>query len=90
MEDLVLAILTLALSVCFFEHLTQSGMDALFIIVSLASMPAAGYLAYERGRSQRRWVYLAAFIGPFALPALYFTAAVANLRGKDSVTRPQA
>jgi len=90
MEDLVLAILTLALSVCFFEHLTQAGMDALFVIVSLASMPAAGYLAYERGRSQRRWVYVAAVIGPFALPALYFAAAISALRGTDSVSRPRA
>jgi len=90
MEDLILAVLTLAVSACFFEHLTRAGMDALVIIVSLASMPIAGYLAYERGRSQRRWVYVAAVIGPFALPALYFTAAISNLRGTDSASRPPA
>jgi hypothetical protein len=90
MEDLVLAFVTLAASVCFLGHLAQAGMDTLVIVVSFASMPTVGYLAHERGRSQRRWVYLAAVIGSFALPALYFTTAISNFRRSGGVSRPQA
>ena len=90
MEDLVLAFVTLAASVCFLGHLAQAGMDTLVIIVSLASMPTVGYLAHERGRSQRRWVYAAAVIGPLALPVLYFVSAISNLRRMGGTSRPQA
>jgi hypothetical protein len=83
MEDLVLAFVTFAASMCFLGHLAQAGMDTLVIIVCLASMPVVGYLAYERGRSQRRWVWIAAFIGPLAIPMLYFIAAFSSL-GTDN------
>jgi hypothetical protein len=84
MEDLILAFVTSAASMCFLSHLAQAGMDTLVIIVSLASMPVVGYLAYERGRSQRRWVWIAAFIGPLAIPLLYFIAAFSSLRTDNS------
>jgi hypothetical protein len=49
-----------------------------------------GLLAHERGRSQRRWVYVAAIIGPLAIPLLYFIAAVSGLRRADSNSRRRA
>ncbi|TAI66001.1 hypothetical protein [Bradyrhizobium sp. Leo170] len=72
MEDLILAFVTFAASICFLNHLAHAGMDAFVIVVALVSMPVVGYLAYERGRSQRRWVWIAAAIGPLAIPLLYF------------------
>lgn len=90
MEDLILAFVTLALSACVLSHIAQAGMDALVVIVSLASMPIVGLLAHERGRSRRRWVYVAAIIGPLAIPVLYFTVAISGLRRADSNSRPRA
>jgi len=81
MEDLLLALVTSAMSIGFVAYLAQAGMDALVIIVSLASMPLVGYLAYERGRSQRRWIYLALFLGPLAVPLLYFVSAISSWTG---------
>jgi chromate transport protein ChrA len=52
----------------------------------VASIPLAGYLAYERGRSQRRWALAAVMIGPFAIPMLYFVAAISSFR-KTNVSR---
>ena len=43
-------------------------------------MLLVGYLAHERGRSQSRWVWTAAVIGPFAIPLLYLAAAAASVR----------
>jgi hypothetical protein len=80
MEELLLALVTFAASVCFLGHLAKEGMDTFAIVVSVASMPVVGYLAYERGRSQRRWVWVAAVIGPLAIPMLYFIAAISRLR----------
>ncbi len=78
MEDLLLAFVTSAMSMGFVAYLAHEGMDALVIILSLASMPLVGYLAYERGRSQRRWIYVALFLGPLAIPLLYFTSAISS------------
>jgi hypothetical protein len=39
-----------------------------------------GYLAYERGRRQPRWVWIAAVIGPLAIPLLYLVAATSTFR----------
>ena len=80
MEDLILAFVTFAASWCFLSHLAEAGMDTLVIVVCLASIPLAGYLAYERGRSQRRWVWVAVVIGPLAIPLLYSVAAISTLR----------
>jgi hypothetical protein len=43
-------------------------------------MLLAGYLAHERGRSQSRWVWTAAIIGPLAIPLLYLADAAAAVR----------
>ena len=39
-------------------------------LISIASMPAAYDMAYERRRSPRAWLYIALIIGPLALLAL--------------------
>ena len=78
MEDLLLALVTSAMSIGFVAYLAHAGMDILVVLLSLASMPVVGYLAYERGRSQRRWIYVALFIGPLALPLLYFVSAISS------------
>jgi hypothetical protein len=86
MEDLILAFVTFVASMFIFSH-AIAGLDAFTILMFVASMPVAGYLAYERGRSQRRWVWVAAFIGPLAIPVLYFVAAISTLRKKINAPR---
>jgi hypothetical protein len=54
--------------------------DVLVCLAFLASMPIAGYLAYERGWKQSRWVGIAAVIGPLAIPLLYLVDAASALR----------
>jgi hypothetical protein len=78
MEDLLLALVTSVMSIGFVAYLAQAGVDALVIVLSLAAMPIVGYLAYERGRSQRRWIYVALFIGPLAIPLLYAVSAISS------------
>ena len=55
-------------------------MDPLLVVIALGSMLLVGYLAHERGRSQSRWVWTAAFIGPLAIPLLYLADAASALR----------
>jgi hypothetical protein len=55
-------------------------MDLVVVVVALASMFLAGYLAHERGRSQSRWVWTAAIIGPLAIPLIYLADAAAAVR----------
>jgi hypothetical protein len=56
-------------------------MDPILLVVAgVGSMLLVGYLAHERGRSQSRWVWTAAFIGPLAIPLLYLTEAAAAVR----------
>jgi hypothetical protein len=38
----------------------------LFVIISLGSIPLAGAMARERGRSSRAWLWVAAAVGPLA------------------------
>lgn len=45
-------------------------MFALVTVVSIGSIPVAGRLAERRGRRFRRWAWIAAIIGPLALPLL--------------------
>ena len=56
-------------------------MESTILVIAafLASMFIVGYLAHERGRNQWRWVQVAAFIGPLAIPLLYLVAAAAAL-----------
>jgi len=59
-------------------------MDIISIVtvfgIGVVSMLLAGYLAWERGRSQSRWVWTAALIGPLAIPLIYLADAAAALR----------
>jgi hypothetical protein len=55
-------------------------MDSLLVVTAVGSMLVAGYLAHERGRSQSRWVWTAAVIGPLAIPLLYLADAAAAIR----------
>jgi hypothetical protein len=55
MEDLILAFVTFVASMFILSHLAGAGMDAFTIVMFVASIPLVGYLAYERGRSHRRW-----------------------------------
>jgi hypothetical protein len=87
MEELVLAFVTFVASIYIFSHSAEAGMDALTIVTFVASMPVVGYLAYERGRSRRRWIYVAAVIGPLAIPMLYFVAAISTLRNMIGIPR---
>ena len=63
-------------------------MDPLLLVLAVGSMLLAGYLANERGRSQSRWVWTAAAIGPLAIPLLYLADGVAALRKRMNAARP--
>ena len=52
----------------------------LLIAGTIVSVYLAGRLAERRGRSFRIWAWIAAFIGPLALPLVYLFP---NLRGKN-------
>ena len=62
-------------------------MDVVLIVTGLASMFLAGYLAWERGRSQSRWVWTAFVIGPLAIPLLYLADAAAAVRKRPGAAR---
>lgn len=63
-------------------------MDPILVVAAVASMVVVGYLAHERGRSQSRWVWTAAVIGPLAIPLLYLADAAAAVRRRISAARP--
>jgi hypothetical protein len=46
-------------------------MDAVTLIAFVASMFVAGRSAERRGRSFKNWAWIAASIGPFALPLIF-------------------
>ena len=52
-------------------------MDAVTLVVFVASIYPAGRIAERRGRSFKAWAWIAAFIGPLALPLVFF---LPNLR----------
>jgi hypothetical protein len=52
----------------------------LVVVASVGSMLLIGELAQEMGRSQVRWAWTAAAIGPLATPLLYILAATSALR----------
>jgi hypothetical protein len=70
------------------SHFAGAGMDAFTIVMFVASIPLVGYLAYERGRSQRLWAYVATVIGPFAIPMLYCVAAISTFRKMINPPKP--
>jgi hypothetical protein len=43
-------------------------MDAITLVAFIGSIYVAGRLAERRGRSFKIWAWIAAFIGPLALP----------------------
>jgi len=55
-------------------------MDALMVIGLIASVYLAGRLAERRGRSFKIWAWIAAFIGPLALPLVFLFP---DLRGRN-------
>jgi hypothetical protein len=55
-------------------------MDPILVVAAIGSMLLVGYLAQERGRSQSRWVWTAAVIGPLAIPLLYLADGAAAIR----------
>jgi bacteriorhodopsin len=58
------------------------------VVVSVGSMLLVGELAQELGRSQWRWAWIAAVIGPLAIPLLYMIATTSALRKMINAPRP--
>jgi MFS family permease len=56
-------------------------MDAVAFVAFIASMYFAGRIAERRGRCFKNWAWIAAIIGPFALPLVFLFP---NLQGKNS------
>jgi len=46
-------------------------MDVLAVLALIASIYVAGRIAERRGRSFKNWAWIAALIGPFALPLVF-------------------
>jgi hypothetical protein len=58
-------------------------MDAtsiLVVVTFVGSMLIVGELAHELGRSQSRWAWTAAVVGPLAIPMLCLVAATSAFR----------
>jgi hypothetical protein len=58
------------------------------VVIAIGSMLFAGVLAQDWGRSPTRWVWIAAVIGPLAIPVFYVVVAASAVRHKISVPRP--
>ena len=54
---------------------------ALLTVIAIASMYLAGRIAERRGRRFTVWAWIAAFIGPLALPLIFLFP---NLRRSDA------
>jgi hypothetical protein len=55
-------------------------MDAITLVAFIGSIYLAGRIAERRGRSFKIWAWIAAFIGPLALPLVFLFR---NLHRKD-------
>jgi hypothetical protein len=55
-------------------------MDAITLVAFIGSIYLAGLIAERRGRSVKIWAWIAAFIGPLALPLVLLFP---NLHGKN-------
>jgi hypothetical protein len=65
-------------------------MDASSILVFVTfvgSMFIVGDLAQGLGRKQSRWIWIAAAIGPLAIPMLYLAVAISAFREKINAQR---
>ena len=60
----------------------ERAVDFIALVAVIASMYFAGELAERRGRSVKTWLWIAAVIGPFALPLIFLFP---NLRSQDGV-----
>jgi hypothetical protein len=63
-------------------YVTMDGyiLFALLAVASIISIYLAGRIAERRGRSFKIWAWIAAFIGPLALPLVFLFP---NLHGKS-------
>jgi hypothetical protein len=87
MEDLVLAVVTFAASTFVLADAARAGMQVFIVIACVVSMPVAGYLAFERGRSPWRWAFATAAIGPLAISVLYLVSGISAFRKTNNVPR---
>ena len=55
-------------------------MDAIALVVFIVSIVLAGRIAERRGRRFKNWAWIAAFIGPLALPLVLLFP---NLHGRN-------
>lgn len=55
-------------------------MDIVTLVAFVISVYLAGRMAERRGRRFKIWAWIAAFIGPLALPLVFLFP---NLRGKN-------
>jgi hypothetical protein len=60
----------------------------LVLVTFVGSMLLVGELAHGLGRKQSRWIWLAAFIGPLAIPLLCLVVAFSTLRKTMTAPRP--
>jgi hypothetical protein len=58
----------------------EFAMDLLVIVICMISMLLAGRMAERRGRGLKTWLWIAALIGPLAVPLLLLFP---SLRGRD-------
>jgi hypothetical protein len=68
-------------------------MDAssfLVFMTFVASMLIVGDLAQGLGRKQSRWIWIAAAIGPLAIPALYLAVAISAFRKRTNAQEREA
>ena len=88
MEDRILAVVTFAASTFILIDATRAGIHAFIIVTCVVSIPVAGYLAYERGRSPWRWAFATAAIGPLAISVLYLVSGISASRKNEYCPRP--
>jgi hypothetical protein len=55
-------------------------MDAAALLIFVGSIYLAGRIAERRGRSPKSWAWIAALLGPLALPLVFLFP---NLHGKN-------
>jgi hypothetical protein len=55
-------------------------MDAFALLIFVGSIYLAGRIAERRGRSFKSWAWIAALLGPLALPLVFLFP---NLHGKN-------
>jgi len=55
-------------------------MDVITVIAFVAFIYLAGRIAEHRGRSVKAWAWIAAFVGPLALPLIFM---VPNLHRRN-------